>query len=95
MLLWEKVNLRAADFGESRLPEKYLRIRFEDLCAAPLETTTRVLNFLEAPIDPAPIASGEITPPKTLGRWRDCSPHIISRLERAGAAGLRRFGYLE
>ena len=94
MLLWEKVNLRAADFGESRLREKYLRVRFEDLCAGPLETTTRILNFLEASIDPAPIASGEITPPKTLGRWRACSPRIISKLERAGAAGLRRFGYL-
>ena len=95
MLLWEKVNMRAADFGESRMSENYLRIRFEDLCAAPLETTTRIINFLGVQIDPTPIANNEITPPKSLGRWRDCSPRAISKLERAGAAGLRRFGYLE
>ncbi len=94
-LLWEKINLRAADYAEARLRENYLRVRFEDLCAEPLETTVRIVNFLEAPIDPAPIAQTEITAPKTLGRWRDCSPRIISRLETLAATSLRRFGYLE
>lgn len=93
ILLWQKINLLAADFGESRMPENYLRVRFEDLCAAPVETVTRILNFLEAPIDPEPIARAEITPPKSLGRWRECSPRVIAKLERAGVAGLRRFGY--
>jgi hypothetical protein len=93
-LLWEKVNLRAADYGASALRENYLRIRFEDLCAEPLETTARIVNFLAAPIDPAPIAQAEITAPKTLGRWRDCSPRIISKLEAVAATSLRRFGYL-
>ncbi|HYR22011.1 MAG TPA: sulfotransferase [Chthoniobacterales bacterium] len=94
MLLWASVNLRAADYGESSLRENYLRVRFEDLCAQPLETTARIVNFLEAPIDPAPIAQAEITAPKTLGRWRDCSPRIISKLEALAATSLRRFGYL-
>lgn len=94
MLLWEKVNLFAADFGEARMPENYLLVRFEDLCAQPLETTTRVLDFLGTTIDPAPIARSEITPPKSLGRWRECSPRSIAKLERAGAFGLRRFAYL-
>jgi hypothetical protein len=94
MLLWDRVNLRAADFGESHMREKYLRVRFEDLCAAPLETTIKILNFLEIVIDPGGIAHSEITPPKTLGRWRDRSPRIISKLERVGAAALRQFGYL-
>ena len=94
MLLWNRVNLRAADFGESRMRDNYLRIRFEDLCAAPLETTAGIANFLGSAIDPAPIAKSEITPPKSLGRWRECSPRLITRLEHAGAA-LRRFGYLD
>src|SRR5438874_2501600 len=93
-LLWEKINLRAADYAKARLRENYLLVRFEDLCAEPLETTARIVNFLEAPIDPAPIAQTEITAPKTLGRWRDCSPRIVSRLETLAAASLRRFGYL-
>ncbi len=95
ILLWGKINLAAADFGESRMAENYLRVRFEDLCGAPLETVTRIVNFLEAPIDPEPIARTEITPPKSLGRWRDCSPRILAKLERTGATALRRFGYLE
>ena len=93
-LLWEKINLRAADYAKARLRENYLLVRFEDLCAEPLETTARIVNFLGAPIDPAPIAQTEITAPKTLGRWRDCSPRIVSRLETLAAASLRRFGYL-
>jgi hypothetical protein len=94
MLLWEKVNLRAADFGESRMGENYMRVRFEDLCAAPLETTTRIINFLGATTDPGAIAKSEITPPKSLGRWREYSPRVIAKLERVGATALRRFGYL-
>ena len=95
MLLWANVNLRAADCGEASLRENYLPIRFEDLCSKPLETTARIVNFLEAPIDPAPIARTEITPPGSLGRWRTCSPQIVSKLETMAATSLRRFGYLE
>ena len=95
MLLWEKVNLGAADFGESRMRENYLRVRFEDLCAAPLETTAQIVNFLEVAIDPGPIANSEIIPPKTLGRWRERKPRNIAKLERSGGPALREFGYLE
>jgi len=95
LLLWQKINLFAADFGESRMAGNYLRVRFEDVCRSPLENVTRIVNFLEAPVDPEPIARTEITPPKSLGRWRECSQNTISRLEATGAAGLRRFGYLD
>jgi len=39
MLLWGRVNVRAAEFGETHLLDNYLRVRFEDLCAKPVETT--------------------------------------------------------
>lgn len=94
-LLWNRVNSQAADYAESKLRENYLRIRFEDLCVRPLEITTQILNFLGAPIDPAPIARTEITPPETLGRWRNCSPRIVSKVEKAAMTSLRRFGYLD
>jgi hypothetical protein len=95
VLMWEKVNSQAADYGETSLRQNYLRVRFEDLCAKPLETTVQILNFLEATIDPEPIARTEITPPGSLGRWRTCSPQIVSKLEATAATSLRRFGYLE
>ena len=94
MLLWERVNLRAAEFGESELHESYLRVRFEDLCAKPLETTAQIINFLGARVDPEPIARAEISPPGTLQRWRNYSPDLIGKLEQAGVKSLRRFGYL-
>ena len=95
ILLWEKINLRAADYGESVMGENYLRVRFEDLCAKSTETTAQIVNFLEAAIDPEPIARAEITPPKSLGRWRDCSRRVISKLEASAATSLRRFQYLD
>src|SRR5437660_9438286 len=95
VLLWEKVNSQAADYGKTSLRESYLRVRFEDLCAKPLDTTAQILNFLEAAVDPEPITRAEITPPRSLGRWKTCSPAIISKLEATAATSLHRFGYLE
>jgi len=94
LLLWSRVNVRAAEFGESRVRENYLRVRFEDLCAKPLETTAQIVNFLNARVDPASIANAEISPPSTLRRWKTCSPQMIAKLERLGGDALRRFGYL-
>jgi Sulfotransferase family len=94
LLLWGKVNLRAAEFGESTLGSNYLRIRFEDLCAKPLETTARIINFLGARVDPGLVAKVEISPPSTLERWRASPPALIANLERLGRDSLRKFGYL-
>ena len=46
--LWREVNLRAADFGERELGDRYLRLRFEDLCAEPAARVAEVLALLRA-----------------------------------------------
>jgi hypothetical protein len=94
MLLWERANLRAAEFGDSTLRDNYLRVRFEDLCAKPIEATVQIMNFLGARVDPEVIASSEISPPSTLQRWRECPPRLIEKLERLGEASLLKFEYL-
>ena len=94
MLVWERANLSAAEFANSTLRDNYLRVRFEDLCARPLETTAEIMNFLGARVDPEPIARSEISPPATLQRWRNYSPALIEKLERLGAISLRKFEYL-
>jgi hypothetical protein len=94
LLLWERVNSHAAEFGESTLHQNYLRVRFEDLCANPVETTAQMMNFLGARVDPEAIARAEISPPSTLHRWRSYPPDLIAQLERLGADSLRKFGYL-
>src|SRR3954449_12702801 len=71
--LWNAANMAAADAGESELGERYLRIRFEDLCAQPEQTAAQVLDFLELEGDPAELAR-EVEPPPTLGRWREADP---------------------
>jgi hypothetical protein len=94
LLLWERVNLHAAELGESKLHQDYLRVRFEDLCEKPVETTADVIKFLGARIDPEAIARAEIAPPSTLQRWRTYPPDLIAKLEQLGGKSLRKFGYL-
>jgi len=90
--LWTAVNLEAADAGEKELGERYLRIRFEDLCARPEDEIARVLEFLELEGDAAEFAR-EVEPPPTLGRFRDAAPALVTRLEEIAAPALERFGY--
>ena len=94
LLLWERINLRAAEFGQSDLRENYLLVRFEHLCARPVETTARIINFLGARMDPEAIARAEVSPPPTLQRWRNYPPKLIAKLEPLGGNALRKFGYL-
>jgi hypothetical protein len=94
LLLWERVNLHAAEFGESKLRQDYLRVRFEDLCEKPVETTAHVIKFLGARNDPEAVARAEISPPSTAQRWRTYPTELIAKLEQLGGKSLRKFGYL-
>jgi hypothetical protein len=94
IFLWARVNLQAAEFGEAHLTNNYLRIRFEDLCEKPTETTARLLRFLNLDFDPESVARGEIAPPSSIGRWRAQPAAIVSKLERVAGVALRKFGYL-
>jgi len=91
--LWSEVNLRAADFGERELGERYLRVRFEDLCAEPSAVTEQVLGFFGLDGDAEAIARDEVRPPSSLGRWRGEDPAAVAELEARGGEALRRFGY--
>jgi Sulfotransferase family len=92
--LWNAVNLRAADYGETSMGERYLRVRFEDLCSDPAGTARAVYGFLDLRGDPGDAASEQVSPPATLGRWRDEKPATIRALEEAAGPALTRFGYL-
>ena len=86
------MNLKAAEAAETELGERYLRIRFEDLCAEPEPVIAGVLGFLELEGDPAELAD-EVQPPPTLGRWREADPALVQELEQIAAPALERFGY--
>jgi GT2 family glycosyltransferase len=91
--LWREVNLRAADFGERELGERYLRIRFEDVCAEPAAVTAQVLAFFGLEGDAERIAAEEVEAPRSLGRWRAEPVETVRALEERAGDALRRFGY--
>jgi hypothetical protein len=91
--VWTRVNGEAADYGEQELGERYLRVRFEDLCAAPAETIARIYAFFGLDGDAEALAA-EVRPPDSLGRWEQRRKRVIDELNATAEPGLRRFGYL-
>ena len=91
--LWSRVNLLTADYGERHLASRYLRVRLEDLCADPVATTRRVLEFFDLRGDAAEIAQQEVTVPDSLGRWRAHDAETLAALHRVAGVALARFGY--
>ena len=93
MALWSRINLLAADYGETVLGERYLRLRFEDLCAEPAETTRGLFEFLGLDGDGPQAVASEVQPPTSIGRWRGKDPGTVAELHRIGSEALHRFGY--
>ena len=91
--LWARVNADAADYGERELGDRYLRVRFEDLCARPGETSRRILDFFGLEGDAEAIGAAEVKPPSTLARWKTKGGRTVRTLERFGEPALSRFGY--
>jgi len=92
--LWSRINQWAADYGEARMGRRYLRVRFEDLCAEPVFQVRRIWRFLDLQGDPDEVAQDEVVPPESIGRWQSQDPDVLEALQEIGGTALRRFGYL-
>jgi Sulfotransferase family len=92
--LWNAVNLEAAEAGERMLGERYMRIRYEDLCSDPETVIAEVLAFLGLPGDATQLAEA-VEPQPTIGRWREVDPTLMRELERLAAPALARFRSLD
>lgn len=93
---WARANLAAARYGEAALGDRYLRLRYEEVCAEPAELAARLVDFLEGPSSVESIrevAAAEIQPSPSIGRWRRRDSAEIAELERAAGEALRAFGY--
>jgi hypothetical protein len=88
---WAWANGRAADAGGRLGEQRYLLVRFEQLCDEPEEEIARLAAFGGVPYADRAIA--QVRRPSTIGRWRDATPDLVARLERAAAPALERFGY--
>jgi Sulfotransferase family len=91
--VWSRMNTAAADYGEERLGDRYLRVRFEDLCAEPEETIRGIVEFFGLDVD-VKEAAAAVRPPDTLGRWQLRRKGIVEDLHRQAEPTLARFGYL-
>ncbi len=89
--LWNRVNAAAADYGERKLGSRYLRVRFEDLCAEPGATVARIYDFFGLEGDAEAIGEAAVRPPDTLGRWK--RHKLADELTRTGQPTLGRLGY--
>lgn len=91
--LWARLNGGAADYGEGRMGERYLRLRFEDMLDDPDREAARLARFLQA--DQRRLAGAvALEPPASAGAWRRRDPETIAGLERVAGEALGRFGYL-
>jgi hypothetical protein len=97
MAYWAWANSWAADHGEVEMGDRYLRVRFEDVCSAPAATAARLLAFAGADLplsaDMTARAARLVEPPASLERWRSQPQHDVARVSREGDAALRRFCY--
>jgi hypothetical protein len=91
--LWSWVNSRAARYGREALGDRYLLVRFEDLCFDPVGSAARVTEFFGLPVDAAAAAAEEVVAPASLGRWRTQDPQLIAELERVAGPTLAELGY--
>lgn len=97
LALWRRVNLKAAEYGENVLRDRYWRVRFEDLCADPIPVIRHIFEFFGLTGDAAETARQEVAPPESLGRWKRLCPDEETRAALHHVAGdaLRKFGYEE
>jgi hypothetical protein len=95
--IWSRLNLATALYGEQELRQRYLRVRFEDLCSDPPTTVARILTFFGSEIpdeEVREIANTAVNPPLTSHRWRARDAHELEPVLLEGALALEHFGYL-
>lgn len=90
---WCRAQRRATAIGAT-MGDRFLEVRFEDLCAAPAETFTRVLEFCGA-ANPGSLAARlapSVRPPSTMGRG--ALSHVSTRgFDRADLDYVESLGF--
>ena len=96
MMLWSRVNLAAARYGERHLAGRYCRVRFEEVCADPSGAVGRLVEFLgcRLTLERHRAAVAEVKSPPSIGRWRTGNATEVRHLMEVGEAALREFGYV-
>jgi hypothetical protein len=89
---WIAATRRALELGHERLGNRFLFLRYDDLCRAPEPELRRLLEFAQLEHDEAMLgrlASGVRTP-DSVGRWRK---HGTALFTAAQLESVRSFGF--
>jgi len=98
---WVASNASVLDAEAASQPERWTRIRYEDLVDAPRAEVERVLRVLDLPPEDAVLAKAEaldrtpinvVTPPEK-GKWRRENPTEIGNVITLIAPTMERLGY--
>ena len=94
--LWEKISCRAAEYGANLGPERYLQIRFEELCKKPMETVQKISHFIGRSLDYQVVdwQKDRIGKYKNPPQWA-AKNSFCKTLEKRCAKGLKYFGYID
>jgi Sulfotransferase family len=89
---WIAATRRAVELGESRLGDRFLFLRYDDLCRAPAGELRRLLAFAGIPHDDTLVArlGAGVRSPDSLGRWRTHGPGAFTPAQRAA---VESFGF--
>lgn len=89
--LWIAVTRRALDLG-SRLGERFLVLRFEDLCDEPERELGRVLELAGLDAGPERMSrlAAQVRRPESAGRWRE---HGTGHFSAAQLAAVESLGF--
>ena len=67
---WYRLNKKTIETGKHILKDRFLAIKFEDLCFNPESTIIQILDFLDLKNDPRKLVP-LVTIPKTIGRHKE------------------------
>ena len=89
---WIAANRFAISECESRLPGRFLLLRFEDLCREPGPTLERVAGFIGATpgAQDLSLLARRVEPPSSLGRYRE---HDLSIFSKTDLDAVRELGF--
>jgi hypothetical protein len=93
--LWARGNVRAAEVSEQLLGPRALLVRYEDLCADPMQEIERLHRFIGRPLPRSTVEriAATVIPSPTLGRGRIAPSETLRACAERHAEALRRFGY--
>lgn len=86
----------AVSFGlkAAKYPDRYLEVRYEDLCARPEETMATVFDFLDVPFleEARSWVKGNVSV-QSIGKWKGREAELEDAI-RIGEPLLKRIGYI-